>query len=191
MRYFFVLSLLLLGFNHAFSQTKDGSVAVIEIANFYCPHCYEAQQYVPALEAKLKETGGQFDLVPIYWGDISPWPTRLYLSLPKELNNSLAQQLFMAAQGQGLTMKTAESTCTAVKNVNSAMSLQECVNLAKSNRGLRREYRAWQLISHIPKMTNIQLPLFIIEKNGKIVSVYSRSDYGEVSELVKAVTDAI
>lgn len=162
---------------------------VVEIASFYCPHCYKAQRYTPMLINKLKHTGGNYDFVPIFLNDQGKWPSLAYFGL-LDGRNSLRNALFEAAQIGKLPMRTPKATCIALSSyMGNHFNVNRCIHLAKSPVAKSRLANAIRLLKHIysdPKQ-KITLPIFVIERGGHIIDTLSFSDNTDMGSLINEV----
>lgn len=169
-------------------------VNVIEVANFYCPECYAAEQHIKPLRTDVVAKGGQFDFVPIFFGKVSPWPAKVYLSLPKSQASTARDALFQAAILNGLPMASAQSACTVVTlALKKSMSISACVEGAMGEQVGRRLKAVLTLLKHVYPSGHASLlfPLFIVMEDGQIRDVLSRHQYPEVAALIKEVQRAV
>lgn len=164
-------------------------VNVVEIANFYCPECYQAYQYSSNIKDAIKQSNGQLDFVPIFFGKVSPWPAKIYLSVPEKYQAQAQKALFSAAILNGLPMKTAESACVEVNDLAPHYSVDQCVDKANSSIVASRLSKALMLLHKVygDTKTPLLFPIFIVEQGGKIKTVLSRNEYGNVKLLVNEV----
>lgn len=178
----------------AFNQIAASPINIIEVANFYCPYCYEAEQYIKPLRQAVNAQGGQFDFVPIYYGSISPWPARIYLSLAKSSTSAARHALFSAAALNGLPMATAQAACDVVNQSRPMpVPLSDCVNAAIGQRPALRLHAVLTLLKHIyPKSHQTLLfPVFVLMQDDHIKAVLSRQEYPHVRDLIREVRRAL
>lgn len=163
-------------------------VNVVEIANFFCPECQAAQQHIDTVTKAIKATGGEYDFVPVFYGKVSSWPARVYLSLPKSLAKAGRIALFTAAQN-GEAMVSAQAACIVVNDQLPHYSVDHCITAASSSQPAARLTKALQLLQHIyrDKQAVLLFPLFVIEQNGQIQAVLSRNEYPNITQLVNEV----
>lgn len=61
----------------------DGKqVEIIEFFSFYCSHCFEFEQSIPAIKKQFPNA--KWRHIPIYWGEGSPKPGEAYLIAKEE-----------------------------------------------------------------------------------------------------------
>jgi hypothetical protein len=171
---------------------EASNTAVVEIANFYCPHCFSVNACVPVIEKKLQRLHGQFDVVPIYMSGISPWPSRVYLGLQQAVTVRIREALFDAVQTQGLSLQSPLSVCDVIQQTGLNLSLQRCVHQAQSPRVQVRLNRVLKLM-RAAKLNDqsYTLPIFIIEKSHHITRVLSYHEFQDANRLCEGVRDAL
>lgn len=103
-------------------------INVVEIANFYCAECFEANRITQRIEEAVVPSGGVFDFVPLFLDYPYVWPAKVYFSLPEnvQLQKKAKDALFKAANISGISMKSAESACIIVQDAVPSYSLSNC-----------------------------------------------------------------
>lgn len=199
-----ILLLCLLSFgSHASAATELNSekIAVVEIVNFACPHCAAVSEKLRSVRTMIQKRGGEFDLVPIFLGEASPWPAIVYLSLSdlKKSDQALAEHtLFQAIHGEGLTLSDRESTCVLVSDALPDLSLEQCIARSKTGEASARLKRLVDLLDHLKSLhlisggsDDLSLPIFILEKNNTVRRVLTYSDIPNETQLVHRLEEAL
>lgn len=166
-----------------------GHTTVVEIINLGCQTSYQVAQQLAPLSARLVSIGGYLDVVPVVYGQASPWPALVYLSLPPRYRQVGAQALFQAQVVDGLTLRTVSATCVVVNRALPDYTVAECQRQAGSAYPRVRLQHVMQLLHHLyqdPKAV-VRFPLFIIEKDHRVQSIVGRGLYPSVDELIHEV----
>lgn len=150
-------------------------VNVIEIGNFYCPHCFAAQNTAKQLEYKVIDHGGRFAFMPIFTKVSERWPALVYLGLKFKAERDVTKDAFFnAAQVARLNLSTLSQTCQALKSYHTGIDLDDCIKAGQSDRAAQRYRLILTFMKTLYKdNATLSLPIFVFERNGKIIRVTS------------------
>lgn len=169
MKFVWLSLMLFVGIAHA-------SVDVVEIGNFYCPHCFAAESAAAKLSDRVINNGGSFEFVPVLTQAAKKWPVLVYLGLTSKRAEDIARGAFFnAAQVAKLDMGTLSQTCNALSTY-SLISREDCLRAGRSMQGRLRYRKVLKLIGFVFKgNAQLNLPVFVFERDGQIIKVVSGS----------------
>jgi hypothetical protein len=181
--------------------TQAKAVTVVELSNFYCPHCYEMQQYHQVIDEEVKATGGSYLFSPIFYGDYPMWVAKAYysdLSIIAGVNEAIRSVLFSSAVSAGLKLDTPESVCQVLSNQIKAINELDCVRRMNAPDGFVRLGKALRLLDYLIKDKYlgeiVNFPVFVIEMDNQVQQVISADgDKGDknMSQLAQEVVNAV
>lgn len=168
--------------------SAKNTINVVEITNFKCPYCYTAFLEAYRIKQSVISHGGLFDLVPIAWDKLSEWPVRVFLGSKNSDRDDITLILFKLLVVDGLDFDSPYKTCFAISQELLNLSIKDCIEQASTTRVDFRIINTWKLLNSIShKRPLIDLPLFVIEQNNKVIKLLSRSDYNNINQLIRAV----
>jgi hypothetical protein len=157
-------------------KDRPKPIDVVEISHFYCPHCANLNKNTARFEKKVKEGGGVFDFVPITLLHSSTVPMQIYLGAPALLSGAIRERLFRLIHQEGLTLNNLLKACTALHDNLADYSLEECLHNAESSSVKNRVQATTDLINQLTLPDTVELPLFVIEQEGKIIKILWRNE---------------
>jgi hypothetical protein len=169
----------------ALSTLGFAQSGIVEIANFYCPHCYAAQKYTQEIRQSLEKKGDLFQFVPWFTDSKSQQAAMIYLSADKAIQDKLRLGLFTAANA-GSDFSTGFKGCTSIHMFMPEYSVKTCTASLMNNQAIHALKKTMKLLkmAYNGQLSNLKLPIFIVIKDNHVIGKMSYADTDNVSELV-------
>lgn len=174
------------------------AVSVIEVANFFCPRCYEIEQYADSIEKLVKSTGGEYVFSPVYFGKYSKWPTLAYysdLSIISGIKKQSREALFLAAVSSGDKLADDKSVCQVLSDHIPVIQFKRCLKKVNASYSAYRSMKSLKLLDYLITQGYlgevIKFPVFIIESNKEIKVVLSAEDTEDMLSLSHQVKELV
>lgn len=169
---------------------KTGKTGIVEVANFYCPHCYAAEKYTQELRQYLANKGEVFQFVPWFTDAKSQQAAMIYLSAntDKAMQNKLRLGLFTATNA-GADFSTGFKGCTSINMFIPEYSIKTCTDSLMSDKAIFALKKTLKLLktAYHGQLSNLEFPIFIVIKNNKVIGKMSYADTSDVAQLVSHV----
>ena len=166
-----------------FAQT-----GVVEVANFYCPHCYSAEKYTQDLRQTLEAKGDKFQFVPWFVDAKSEQAALIYLSANKPIQDKLRLGLFTAANA-GADFSTGFKGCTSINMFMPEYKVKSCTDSLMNNKAIDVLKKTMTLlkVAYNGQLSNLVFPIFIVIKDNKVIGKISYADTSDLKSLINNV----
>lgn len=172
------------------SKGETGKTGIVEVANFYCPHCYAAEKYTQELRQYLANKGDIFQFVPWFIDAKSQQAAMIYLSAntDKAMQNKLRLGLFTATNA-GADFSTGFKGCTSINMFIPEYSIKTCTDSLMSDKAIFALKKTLKLLktAYHGQLSNVEFPIFVVIKNDKVIGKMSYADTSDVAQLVSHV----
>jgi len=172
------------------SKGKVVRTGIVEVANFFCPHCYAAEKYAQELRQYLASKDEVFQFVPWFIDAKSQQAAMIYLSAntDKAMQDKLRLGLFTATNA-GADFSTGFKGCTSINMFIPEYSIKACTDSLMSNKAIFALKKTLTLLktAYHGQLSNLEFPIFIVIKNDKVIGKMSYADTSDVAQLVSHV----
>lgn len=171
-------------------------VVVVELANFYCNRCRQANDHFDRLQEAARKAGHDFRFAPVSWETQSLWPDRAYYAV-RDLYPSAAglmrHAMFEGLQRDGMLFESITQIAAYLERRQLAeqilqleprFNLADLVEKASTDDTLLAEAKAGRLASLSGAE---QVPVFVWVRDGELIKTRSSRDAKDVIGLVQLV----
>lgn len=175
---------------------SPSGIVVVELANFYCNRCRQANDHFDRLQRAARLAGHDLRFAPVSWEGQSLWPDRAYYAtrdLYPALEPLMRHALFEGLQRDGMIFQSISQVVAYLERrqfAQQVLELEPRFNLADlaekagTDDVLLAEAKAGRLVNLSGAQ---QVPVFVWVQDGELIKTRSTRDANDVIGLVQLV----